>query len=141
MSTQTLQSLELAIAQKALDEYSATVANGDAEARDTAACQRRLGQAIDSFQWIVRAEETIRQAVYQGLIEFSAELDEAIEALYRGWLVSSEATERVLAEIQECPQDAAEFRAITSQARERINAMAWARKSRKFRSGEAVEAS
>lgn len=96
MATQTLRYLELAIAQKALDEYSAALAGGDAEAIDTVACELRLRQAIDSFQWIVRAEETIRQAVYQGLVDFSAELDEAIEALYRGWLIRCEQTRALI---------------------------------------------
>lgn len=141
MSTKTLESLELAIAQKALDEYAAAFTDGDAAATEAMAFQRHLQQGIDAFQWIVRAEETLRQAAYQGLIEFSPEIEQSVESLYREWLASSERIEKTFAAGQDCPPDAAEFRAVTSQVRERINALAWVRKSRRFRSGAPMEAS
>ncbi|HEX7380252.1 MAG TPA: hypothetical protein VF278_24260 [Pirellulales bacterium] len=96
MSTKTLESLELAIAQKALDDYSAAFTDGDVDAIEAAAFQRHLQQGIDAFHWIVRAEETLRQAAYQGLINFSPEIEQALEALYRGWLAFCERMRAIL---------------------------------------------
>src|SRR5579883_1610193 len=95
MSTKTLESIELAVAQNCLDEYSSEVMNGDVQSNEAAACERRLSQAIEALNWITRAEESIRQAVYRGLIDFTQELDDALEALHRGWLAPSEMTEKL----------------------------------------------
>jgi hypothetical protein len=141
MSTKTLESLDLAIAQKRVSDYSDDVLRTPEDTDDRAESECRLERAIDAFRWIVRAEETIRQATYEGLIDVTPQLAQSIESLYREWLVACEATERLLARELErgcAAPNISEFRDVASEVREKINSTAWVRKSRKFRneSGE-----
>lgn len=142
MSTKTLQSLDLAIAQKQVRDLSdalARISHQDA----CQECQYRLQEAVEAYRWITRAEESIRQGVYYGLIECTPHLDEAMQALYRDWVDSSEQTEKLVAHHTECggePLDVREFLEVSSLAREKVNSMAWVRKSRKFRSQPTHEA-
>lgn len=140
MSAKTLQSLDLAIAQKQVRDLSDSLARVSDE---NEACNR-LQEASEAYRWMSRAEESIRQGVYCGLIEFTPQLDEAIELLYREWLASCEATEKLLARHVERggkPVDARELAELSSAVREKINSMAWVRKSRKFRNEPAYETS
>lgn len=122
MSTKTLESLELAVAQKSLDEYSAALAESDGKSIKAVACRRRVQQGIDAFGWIVRAEETIRQAAYQGLIDFSQELDATLEALYRGWLARRG---QMQALIRQQILQGAEFDNVQEFAKCRDSALDW----------------
>lgn len=133
MSTKTLESLELAIAQKYLDEYSADALDGQRQCEEAAACERRLEQGIEAFKWIARAEETIRQAVYEGLIDFSRELEEAIEALYSGWLAPWEQLQALVREqiLQGAELDnVAEFAKCRNSVRDWIERHEWAKASK-----------
>ncbi|HVA46479.1 MAG TPA: hypothetical protein VNH11_08905 [Pirellulales bacterium] len=132
MSIKTLESLELAVAQKSLDDYSAALANGDVQSLKAVACQRLVQQGIDAFQWIVKAEETIRQAAYQGLIDFSPELDETLEALYRGWLARCEQMQALIRQqiLQGGDLDnVSEFARCRDSARDWIERHAWRKAS------------
>jgi hypothetical protein len=135
MSTKTLESLELVIAQKHLRDYSVDAMNGHHQAERPSACQRLL-QGIEAFKWIVRAEETIRQAAYDGLLDYSKEVDDALEALYRGWLAPCEQIEALAR--QEIVQDgeldcAREFAACRDNARDWIERHEWAKASQRSR--------
>ncbi len=57
------------------------------ECRD---CEAILQLGIDAFQWLVRADETIRAAIFSEAAEQDDEIDVATNQLFRGWLVSSE---------------------------------------------------
>jgi hypothetical protein len=144
MTTRTLESLELAIAQKRLRGYSAELARDGEESEECLECQRRIDEAVEAYRWVTRAEESIRQGVYEGLIEFTTQLDDAIQSLYRDWLALCEQTETLLARHLDRggdPVDAGELSELSSLAREKINSMAWVRKSRTFRNEPACEAS
>lgn len=136
MSTKALESIELAVAQNYLDEYSSEVMNGDIQSNEAVACERRLGQAIEALNWITRAEETIRQAVYRGLIDLSPDLDGALEALHRGWLAPCEMTEKLVQHQidQGVPiKNLAEFRACCESARDWIERHEWAKAAQRSR--------
>ncbi|HQU47330.1 MAG TPA: hypothetical protein PK867_31295, partial [Pirellulales bacterium] len=81
------------------------------------------------------------QGIYDALIESTPEFDETLQALYREWLVVCVDTEKLLARAVERGHAAAhadEFRGSAAVAREKVNSMAWVRKSRKFRNEPAV---
>lgn len=48
-------------------------------------CEAFLQLGIDAFEWLVRADETIREAVFSGKMPHSAELETAIEKLFVAW--------------------------------------------------------
>jgi hypothetical protein len=56
------------------------------EAMDCLNCESYLQLGIDAFNWLIRADQAIRHAVYHGQCEHDCETDEAIEALFREWL-------------------------------------------------------
>ena len=133
MTTKTLESLELALAQKSLQEYSAETLNGDVDSEKTAATERRLRQGIEAFKWITRPEETIRQAVYEGLIEFSRDFDGALEALYCGWLAPYERVQALTRQqiLRGGELDSvAEFVACRDSVRDWIERHEWAKASK-----------
>jgi hypothetical protein len=55
------------------------------EAMECHDCEAFLQLGIDAFNWLVRADQTIRKAVFSGG-EYDAEADEAIQELFKAWL-------------------------------------------------------
>lgn len=49
-------------------------------------CEAFLQLGIDAFRWLVRADETIRGAIYTGGAEHDARADESLRSLFRAWL-------------------------------------------------------
>ena len=54
---------------------------------DHSDCEAFLQLGIDAFQWLVRADETIRSGVYAGTTTHDPMADKALENLFRAWLV------------------------------------------------------
>lgn len=89
---------------------------GEVDARD---CDDFLQLGIDAFAWLVRADETIRAAVYQGL-PHEERSDEAIRELFLGWLRPCAAANEwidSLAVGRSGPGNAAEFRRCEREVR------------------------
>jgi hypothetical protein len=65
------------------DECEIMTASRDAdECRD---CEAVLQLGIDAFNWLIRADEFIRSALYEGM-DYDPEADEAIRELFKAWL-------------------------------------------------------
>lgn len=61
------------------------------ECRD---CEAFLRLGIDAFDWIIRADQIARQAIYDGAADFDHDaVDRALRELCRAWLKSSGRTE------------------------------------------------
>ncbi|HET6880434.1 MAG TPA: hypothetical protein VFI31_09780 [Pirellulales bacterium] len=144
MSINAMKSLELAIAEKQLSDYARDAVCASSGADECSQAECRLDRAVEAFRWIARAEEAVRQATYEGLTEFTPQVEESLDSLYRRWLGFSETTECDLIKLDEqgcIAANASEFREVAAQAREKINSMAWLRKSRKLRNAAPCEAS
>lgn len=53
-----------------------------------------LQVGIDAYHWFVRADETIRLAVYRELVAHDPRIDEALQALARAWVTVAGAADR-----------------------------------------------
>jgi hypothetical protein len=52
-------------------------------------CEALLQLGIDAFDWLVRADQDFRKAVFEG-IDYEADVDEAIRELFKAWLKTCE---------------------------------------------------
>ncbi len=64
-------------------------------------CEAFLQVGIDAFHWLVRADETIRLAIYRGQLAHDPALDEALAALARAWVAVAGAADRHIAQHQQ----------------------------------------
>lgn len=68
-----------------------------AEATECRDCEDFLRMGIEAFDWLARADEAIRSAVYSGAMAFDPECDSTLAALYSEWLKPCEYAERWIA--------------------------------------------
>lgn len=61
------------------------IMRGHREAMECRDCDTVMQLGIDAFAWLIRADECLRAAVYEGM-GYDADADEAIRELFRGWL-------------------------------------------------------
>lgn len=83
-----MEVLELAIARKRVSDYSGKVTQSD-DTDGCHDCKSRIEDGIEAYHWLRRAEETIREAVYQGLIAhavYESSVLPAIASLFVAWL-------------------------------------------------------
>ena len=88
--------LNLELAQRHLERYGEGASNVPAHATNGVggrSCNDVLRRGIDAYRWLVRAEETLREACYQGLFTFTPEVKNTLAAMYESWLKSSELAE------------------------------------------------
>lgn len=72
-------------ARKHVDDFDAVIKD-HYEAQDCNDCEDFLQMGIDAFEWIIRADEVIRAAIYAGDMEYDEELDHGIQLLLKVWL-------------------------------------------------------
>ncbi|HEX5443215.1 MAG TPA: hypothetical protein VFW87_05275 [Pirellulales bacterium] len=125
-----MEVLELAIARKRVSDYSdkATQPEDTDECHD---CKSRIEDGIEAYHWLRRAEETIREAVYQGLIAhaiYESSVLPAIANLYVAWLQPFEQIE-ALADGQSNGEgkaaNPAEFRECRESVRDWLQRQEW----------------
>lgn len=99
------------------------------EAMDCWDCQDYLQLGIDAFRWLKRAEEVIRDAVYQGaLAGQERKFEHSLRTLYGAWLQPCDAAEQWAAQhIARGLSNLDEFRKCRQDAEERYNQKAWLR--------------
>ncbi|HEV7224390.1 MAG TPA: hypothetical protein VGN42_16900 [Pirellulales bacterium] len=91
-----MESLEIAIATQRVRDYSDDVMQWHDEAMQALDCQDQLEKGIKAFDWLTRCEESILEAIRQGLIEPSERIDAAIVALYKAWLLPCDRAEAMI---------------------------------------------
>ena len=85
----TVEPLALRIARERVGRYrdeSDDLMRRHAEAIDCRDCEDFLQLGIEAFNWLGRADQTIRQEVFAGRLEHDPEVDSALAALYSEWL-------------------------------------------------------
>jgi hypothetical protein len=99
-----------------------------AEAMACRDCEDFLRLGIDAHKWLRRAEETLREAAYEGLLDFGPELHAAIDALNDAWLQPCEFAERWIAALAAggyFPENLNEFQAACESVRDRAERRDW----------------
>lgn len=126
-----MEVLELAIAQKRVSDYSGDSSRVDGETATRSECKNRLQRGIEAYRWISRAEETIREAVAQGLIDhaiYENSILPAIKRVYTDWLTPFEHVEAVVDQQSNGASDAdtlAEFRHCGENVRDWLERHEW----------------
>ena len=60
-------------------------------------CEDFLQLGIEAYHWLIRADQAIRGAIYEGKIEYDADLEKTLAALYADWLKPCDYAERWIA--------------------------------------------
>ena len=124
-----METLDLQIARKRIQGYEEdALIRQSAEAVDCMDCEEFLNSGIQAFRWLDRAEETRREAIYQGLVEFDPTVAKAIEALYLAWLRPCTRAEQWIANVQSyghIPNNLDEFRQCCEEVRDRVERQNW----------------
>lgn len=134
-----MEALELAIAQKRVNEYTddSARANGDTDAGGGR--KNWLQTGIEAYRWISRAEETIREAVAQGLIDqaiYEHSILPAIERVYTDWLTPFEHVEALVVNQSNGVGDSgtlAEFRQCGENVRDWLERHEWTSAAKRSR--------
>ena len=90
------ENINLELARRRVERYGDGASNADALARNGEngnSCNDLLRRGIEAYRWLVRAEETLREACYEGLFTFTPEVKNSLAAMYESWLKSSELAE------------------------------------------------
>lgn len=128
-----LDSLEFAIAQKRVDDYALEAPRPDPQAIERRECEGFLHRGIDACKWLLRAEEVVREAAYEGIIPFAPQAEEALQSLYQSWLSPCEMAEAwisKLAETGHAPASVDEFRKCCQHVRGWLEQRDWLKRSR-----------
>jgi hypothetical protein len=99
-------------------------------------CEDFLQNGIDTLLRIRRAEETLREADYEGIFAFDAATRSAVGALYRTWLQPCEFAETWIAELREMghvPDNLDEFRAACEFAKDAVAQVDWQERATRAR--------
>jgi|GEM_PF-3099255 len=109
------------------DEADALLAS-HSEAMECWKCQELLQKGIDAYRWLTQADAFLREADYQGVFDFSPELQDAVNTLYQAWLQPCEFAERRIVALLERGyqlDNLQEFREICEQVEEIIDNREW----------------
>lgn len=99
-------------------------------------CEGFLQLGIEAFKWLRRAEETMREADYEGLFDFDRETQDALDALYEAWIPPCKYAEewiRILGERGYRPDNLDEFRNAQEGVSEIIEHRDWKSRARTYR--------
>lgn len=84
------ETLAFRVARQHVRTFGDEVQRRHAEALECRDCEDYLKLGIDAFDWLIRADIAIREAVCKKEAEFEPEVDDALEAMMRNWLMTSE---------------------------------------------------
>ena len=91
--------LALQIARDRVDCYrhhSDEVIERHRKATDCRDCEAFLQLGIDAYEWLIRADQSIRRAVFKGDLEWDADIDTLFKTLFEQWLEPCEWARRWL---------------------------------------------
>lgn len=132
-----LEPLELEIARAKIERYEhdadEAVVRDSKLAQECADCEEFLQTGIHALVWLERSEETIVEAVSEGVFEMTPRLEEAIEALHQAWLRPCGFAEKWIAKCQKNGYDIknlAEFRDCCERAQDWLEQNAWHKQAR-----------
>jgi hypothetical protein len=131
-------SLELQLAQAQLQHFEEQldpILRDHREAEDCRVCEQFLQHGIDAYKWLSRAEEAFLAAETEGVLEFTPELQQAIEALYHRWLAPCAAAEKWIARVEKSGytvDNLAEFRNCCELVRD------WIERNEHYKFGHAA---
>ncbi|HEV2968597.1 MAG TPA: hypothetical protein VGY55_01330 [Pirellulales bacterium] len=97
------ESLAYRTVQRQVENYnreSNDLMQAHQEAMDCRDCEAFLQLGIDAIQRIVRADRVIRKAIYDGVMEYDAKIDDGIRRSCQAWLSPCQFAEKWIIEQQ-----------------------------------------
>lgn len=137
--------LALIIARRRVHDYateSHELMQNHAEAMECRDCEDFLAKGIDAFKWLRNAEDTMREADYQGVFEFSEPIQQALDALYEMWLVPCRFADTWIESIAArgyVPDNLKKFREACEEADYTVQHRDWKKKATKARVSSSAE--
>jgi hypothetical protein len=129
----------ITVAQRRVRDYtdeSDRLMQDRAETLECQDCEAFLQHGINAYRWLRRAEEFLREADYQGLVEFEPDLRDVLDALYEAWMRPCEFAEKWIAESLRRGSgvgNLTEYRETCEDARELLQELEWRRSARRAR--------
>ena len=120
--------LVMELAQRRLERYAAGPlpdAAGD--------CNQQVRAAIEAYRWLRRADDVMREAAYEGLIELSPEHQRSVAALLQTWLERGENLLARLRSPQISSEHLDEFQRVFEEATELAESLEWLSVARRGR--------
>ncbi len=74
------------LASRRVSKYAGTIDRGLPAVNEAAECEQSLVDGLDAIGWIRRADETMRAGDYEGIFDYSEELQAALKKLLDDWL-------------------------------------------------------
>jgi hypothetical protein len=125
------ENLALTLAHRRVHAYadeSDELIRRHAEAMECHDCEDFLKKGIDAFKWLRRAEETVREADYEGIRETTPEIQESLALLYAAWMTPCEFAERWISSLAMrgyTPGNVEKFRSACEEAEETLQRRSW----------------
>lgn len=137
--------LALMIAHRRVHAYadeSDRLMQRHAEAMECRDCEEFLKKGMDAFKWLRCAEETMREADYEGLYEMTAEVRSALDRLSAAWLTPCEFAETWISSLAErgyAPDNLKEFRETCEEAEDLVQRRHWQNQATAMRALNSAE--
>lgn len=99
-------------------------------------CEDFLQLGIDSYRWVARLDEAVREAAYAGELRVEQKLSDALSALFESWLGPCEIAEkRIAKQLRDgfTPQNMDEFRTTCEQVRGIVEQRQWLKAAKSSR--------
>jgi hypothetical protein len=74
------------LATRRVAHYGRPAQGGQDLAEDAAACEGALIEGLDAIRWIRRADETMRAADYDGIFDYTEDLQSSMKMLLDDWM-------------------------------------------------------
>jgi hypothetical protein len=74
------------LATRRVAHYGHPAQRGHDLAEDAAACEQALLEGLDAIRWIRRADETMRAADYEGIFDYTEDLQSSMKMLLNDWM-------------------------------------------------------
>ncbi len=129
-------SLEYRLAAHYVDDFADHVMKDHYAAMESYDCQELMEKGILAFEWLDRAEKTIREASYLGIVDFTVDAKESVEKLYGAWLNPCVKVDQWLDNLLAQgyrPANVDRFQECKAEVADRTQRKAWASLARKAR--------
>lgn len=86
-----MESLELNLARRAIASYEQdadddSLIRASVQGQDCMDCEAFLEKGIKALAWLERSEQALIEGANVGIIDFTTDIEEAVEELYVAWL-------------------------------------------------------
>lgn len=128
-ATNTCYELAKKAVQDYCSEYDSLLRDRDT-AIDAYKFQEVLKSGIDAYHWLCQADKFLREADYRGIAEYTQDLQDAIEGLFKAWMQPCATAEQRISEVENegyAIDNLQDFRNVCGDVEDRLEKIEWMR--------------